>query len=233
MLDDGTAHVLVIEDDPEMCRVLKFLLRSENYEVLEARTGQSGLDLASKRSPDIILLDLGLPDMDGTNIVADLGRSGQRALIVLSARDQEHQKILALDRGATDYVTKPFGAGELLARIRAGLRRARSKPEEETSFRFGELEVDLLRETVLLAGRALPMTPTEYKLMRALARARGTVLTHRQLLEAAWGPDSVKELHYLRVYVARLRSKLESDPARPRYVITEPNIGYRMGHDCD
>lgn len=223
-------HVLVIEDDAEMCRVLTFLLRGEGYHVVEAHTGRDGLEQASSQAPHLVLLDLGLPDLDGTDIVTELCNSGRRALIVISARDHEHQKILALDRGATDYVTKPFGAGELLARIRAGLRFVRRDPAEEAWFQFGDLVVDLATEKVKLRDVEVALSPTEYRLLRALVRARGTVLTHRQLLTTVWGPGASEEIHYLRVYIKRLRSKLETDPAQPRFVLTEPNLGYRFAN---
>lgn len=228
MMDVAT-HVLVIEDDAEMCRVLTFLLRGEGYSVVEAHTGRDGVELAERQAPHVILLDLGLPDLDGSEIVQQLGQSGRRPLIVISAREQEHQKVLALDRGATDYVTKPFGAGELLARIRAGLRRVERGRADEDVFKIRELIVDLASEKVTLRDSAVPLSPTEYRLLRALIRARGTVLTHRQLLTTVWGAGAVDEIHYLRVYIKRLRSKLEDNPTQPRYIVTEPNLGYRFG----
>jgi two-component system KDP operon response regulator KdpE len=224
------ASVLVVEDEPQMRRFLRATLENHEYKMIDAATAQQALTEASTRTPDIILLDLGLPDLDGVEILERLRDWTEVPVIVVSARDQEDEKIRALDAGADDYLTKPFGAGELLARIRVALRHADRKKQgaEEPLFKLDDLEVDLAKREVSVAGRAVHLTPTEYKLLSMLIRAGGKVVTHRQLLKEVWGMAFAEHTHYLRVYMAQLRHKLESDPARPRYLVTEPGVGYRL-----
>jgi two-component system KDP operon response regulator KdpE len=199
-------------------------------QVHEAETGQAGLREAAAQPPDVILLDLGLPDISGFDVLAQLRTWSQAPVVILSARGQESDKIAALDAGADDYLTKPFGVGELLARIRVALRHAAGRGGEEQVARFeaGNLKVDLAKRQVHVAGREVHLTPTEYRLLMALIQHAGKVITHRQLLRDVWGPDSSQETHYLRVYVNQLRKKLGDDAAQPRLIQTEPAIGYRF-----
>ncbi len=222
--------VLIIEDDAQMRRMLQTALRSHAYPVVEAGTAREGLAQAAGRNPDVILLDLGLPDGDGLDVARTLRRNTRMPIIVLSARGQERDKIAALDLGADDYLTKPFGINELLARIRVALRHAMAPldPAAELVFESGGLRVDLALRQVFRGEREVHLTPTEYKLLATLIRHAGRVLTHRQLLEAVWGANYVEQTHYLRVYMAQLRHKLEEDPARPRVLTTEPGVGYRL-----
>lgn len=225
--------VLVIEDEPEIRRFLRTSLPRQGYRLYEAATGQEGLAQAAARNPDIILLDIGLPDLDGLEIIKQVRQWTATPIIVLTARDQERVKIQALDLGADDYVTKPFGVGELLARIRVALRHMFRPAEEpgETVFTLGELRVDLLRRHVLVSGKEVHLTPIEYKLLTTLVQHAGKVLTHRQLLKEVWGPLHVEEAHYLRVYMRQLRNKLEANPAHPQYLLTELGVGYRLRTD--
>jgi len=222
--------VLVIEDEPQMRRFLRATLENHEYRMIDAPTAQQALAEAATRSPDIVLLDLGLPDIDGIEVLERLREWTQVPVIVVSARDQEEQKIRALDAGADDYLTKPFGAGELLARIRVALRHADRKKDgaDEPVFKVGDLEVDFAKRLVFVAGRAVHLTPTEYKLLTVLLRSGGKVVTHRHLLKEVWGMAFAEHTHYLRVFMAQLRHKLETDPARPRYLLTEPGVGYRV-----
>ncbi len=222
--------ILLIEDEPQMRRFLRVTLQSQGYRLFEAETGADGLVQAAGRQPAVILLDLGLPDMDGLEVTARLREWTATPIIVLSAREQERDKVRALDAGADDYLTKPFGADELLARIRVSLRhRARQEAgQEEPLFQAGSLEVDFARRRVLLAGEEVHLTPIEYRLLTTLIRYADRVVTHNQLLREVWGPRQVNQVQYLRVYMAQLRQKLETDPARPRYFINEPGIGYRF-----
>jgi two-component system, OmpR family, KDP operon response regulator KdpE len=222
--------VLVVEDEPQMRRFLRAALESHEYKMIDASSGQVALAEATTRSPDIILLDLGLPDADGVEILTRLREWTQVPVIVVSARDREDEKIQALDAGADDYLTKPFGAGELLARMRVALRHASRKKggADEPIFIVDDLKVDLGTRLVFVAGRSVHLTPTEYKLLTVLIRSGGKVVTHRQLLKDVWGMAFAEHTHYLRVFVAQLRHKLEADPARPRYLLTEPGVGYRM-----
>jgi two-component system KDP operon response regulator KdpE len=208
-------------------------LASAGYRLAEADTGKKALRVASDEPPDVVILDLGLPDIDGQDVLRQLREWLQAPIIVLSARDQEQQKITALDHGADDYLTKPFSTGELLARIRVALRHAAHPGGNfgATSFEFGELKVDLSARKVFVRGSEVHLTPIEYKLLAALSRFPGKVLTHRQLLNEVWGPQQVQETHYLRVFMANLRRKLEDDPAQPRYLLTEQGIGYRLTSD--
>ena len=225
--------ILVIEDEPQVVRFLKASLSSHGFKILEAPTGLSGLTEASARVPDLILLDLGLPDIDGVEVVRRLREWTAVPVIVLSARGQERDKIEALDAGADDYLTKPFGIGELLARIRVAVRHADrvDGDGEEPELVVGELRVDLASRRVMVGDREIHLTPNEYRLLAVLVRNAGKVVTQRQLLKEVWGPSSVEQSHYLRVYMAQLRHKLEAEPARPRWLVTEPGVGYRLRAD--
>jgi two-component system KDP operon response regulator KdpE len=222
--------VLLIEDEPHMRRFLRAALRARDYQVVEAATGREGLMQAAGRNPELILLDLGLPDADGLDVARELRRSSSTPIIVISARGQEQDKVAALDLGADDYLTKPFSEPELLARIRVALRHAAraSNGALDAVWESGELRVDMLRRQVHRAGREVHLTPTEYKLLAALVRNAGRVVTHRQLLHEVWGANYQEQTHYLRVYMAQLRHKLERDPTRPRMLTTEPGVGYRL-----
>ena len=222
--------VLIIEDEPHMRRFLRATLRGNAFQVVEAASAREGLAQAAGRNPEIILLDLGLPDRDGREVTRELRSTTRAPIIILSARGQEHEKGALLDLGADDYLTKPFGAAELLARIRVALRHAVAPAEgmEEPILLAGEVSVDVLRRQVWRGGEAVHLTPTEYKLLLTLVRHAGRVLTHRQLLQEVWGASYVEQTHYLRVYMAQLRHKLERDPTRPRLLLTEPGVGYRL-----
>jgi two-component system, OmpR family, KDP operon response regulator KdpE len=222
--------LLLIEDEPQMRRFLRATLKAHGYQIVEAATAREGLAQAAGRNPELILLDLGLPDLDGLVVVRTIRRSARTPVIVISARGQEQDKVAALDLGADDYLTKPFGASELLARIRVALRRAALPPgaPAEPVFQTGELRVDLVRRQVFRGEEEAHLTPTEYRLLAALIRHAGRVSTHRQLLEEVWGANYADQSHYLRVYMAQLRHKLERDPTRPRLLTTEPGVGYRL-----
>ena len=222
--------VLVIEDEPQMRRFLRATLRAHGYQVIEAATAREGLAHAAGHNPEVVLLDLGLPDGDGLDVARELRRSTGAPIIVLSARGREQDKVAALDLGADDYLTKPFGVAELLARIRVALRHVAvpAGGPAELVFTTGDLTVDLERRVVFRGGVEVHLTPTEYKLLTALIRNGGRVITHRQLLHEVWGANYVEQTHYLRVYMGQLRHKLERDPTRPRFLITEPGIGYRL-----
>ena len=221
---------LVVEDEPPMVRVLKAALTSHGFRVVEAPNGQEALRQAAMRAPDVVVLDLGLPDMDGLEVTRRLREWSSVPVIVLSARGQEGDKIKALDAGADDYVTKPFAVGELMARVRVALRHAARAAQEsgESTVEVGELRVDRLRRQVFVCGEEVRLTPIEYRLLSALAQFPGRVLTHEHLLRQVWGPGYTEQHHYLRVYMAQLRHKLEQDPSRPRYLLTEPGVGYRL-----
>ena len=224
------ATIVLIEDESEIRRFLRTTLPGHGFRVYEATTGQAGLIEVKSRNPDLILLDLGLPDMDGTEVIRQVREWTPAPIIVLSAREQEQQKVAALDLGADDYVTKPFGINELLARIRTALRHA-GRPdgaEADSCFTFGDVRVELGRRQVFVADKELHLTPIEYKLLTTLVRHAGKVVTHRQLLKEVWGPLHVEEGHYLRVYMRQLRNKLESTPANPKYLVTELGVGYRL-----
>ena len=221
---------LIIDDEIQIRRPLRVVLEGENYQVHEAETGQQGLMEIASRRPGIILLDLGLPDLDGLEVLSRLREWSEAPVIVLSVRDDEQGKVAALDAGAEDYVTKPFSTPELLARLRAAQRKTR--PEEETSvFKSGDLIVDLTARVVTRAGHEIKLTATEYALLRLFVRHAGRVLTHRQILREIWGPKSEEHRQYLRVYVTHLRQKIEADSTRPRLIKTEPGIGYRFESD--
>jgi two-component system KDP operon response regulator KdpE len=225
--------ILLIEDEPQMRRFLRITLLSNGYRLVETETGAEGLLQAASRNPDVVLLDLGLPDMDGIEVTTRLREWTQTPVIVISAREQEQDKVKALDAGADDYLTKPFDAGELLARIRVALRHAlrQRSGRQEPVFSLYNMRVDLAQRQVFLDDREVHLTPIEYKLLTTLIRHAGKVITHRQLLTEVWGPAHVNEVQYLRVYMTQLRHKLEADPARPRFLMNEPGIGYRLKFD--
>jgi two-component system KDP operon response regulator KdpE len=225
--------VLVIEDEAQIRRFLRATLIANGYRLIEAVTAQDGLMQAATRQPEIVILDLGLPDLDGLEVTRRLREWTTTPIIVLSARGQERDKIAALDAGADDYVTKPFGVGELLARMRVALRHAlRTARDPDTPvFAVGELHVDLAQRRVSVAAQEVHLTPLEYRLLTTLVRYAGKVITHRQLLHEVWGPGYAHQTHYLRVYMGQLRHKLEVDPTRPRYLFTEPGVGYRLQTD--
>ena len=218
---------LIIDDEVQIRRLLRVVLEGESYQVYEAETGQQGLTEIATRRPWVILLDLGLPDMEGLEVLKRLREWSEAPVIVLTVRDDVHEKVAALDAGADDYVTKPFSTPELLARLRAAQRKTR--PEEEISvFKNGDLVVDLTARVVTRAGREIKLTATEYALLRLFVKHPGRVLTHRYILREIWGPKSEEHRQYLRVYVTHLRQKIESDPARPSLISTQPGIGYRF-----
>jgi two-component system KDP operon response regulator KdpE len=218
---------LVIDDEPQIRRLLRVCLEANGYQVLEAATGQEGLAEAAQRTPDVVILDLGLPDMDGVAVLKRLREWSRVPVVVLSVRDREVDKIAALDNGADDYVTKPFGAGELLARLRVAQRHALPLADS-AAFRTGDLEVDLSARVVKLKGLEVKLTATEYSLLRLFVQHAGKVLTHQHILKEVWGPNAIHQTHYLRVYIAHLRDKLEANPAAPRLIATEPGVGYRL-----
>ncbi|HSB34740.1 MAG TPA: response regulator [Nitrospirota bacterium] len=225
--------ILLIEDEPQMRRFLRITLQSHGYRLVESETGSDGLLQAASRNPDVVLLDLGLPDMDGLEVTNRLREWAQTPIIVISAREQEQDKVKALDAGADDYLTKPFNANELLARIRVAIRHSvRSRlGRDEPVFTLDNLRVDLSQRRVFLDDKEVHLTPIEYKLLMVLIRHAGKVITHRQLLQEVWGPAHVNEVQYLRVYMTQLRHKLETDPTRPRFLMNEPGIGYRLKYD--
>ena len=221
--------ILIVEDDLQIRRFLRATLAAEGYLYGEALTAEEGIVQCNVRRPDLMLLDLGLPDGDGLEVIRRVRESSQMPIVVLSARGQEQDKIEALDLGADDYVAKPFGIGELLARIRAALRRSSAITQDGASvLRFGRVEIDLEKRCVMVDGADIHLTPTEYKLLQVLIKHAGKVLTQRQLLNEVWGPNHIEQAQYLRVYIAQLRRKLEGDPARPKYLQTEPGVGYRL-----
>jgi two-component system KDP operon response regulator KdpE len=219
---------LIIDDEVQIRRLLRVVLEGEDYQVHEAETGQQGLMEIASRRPAIVLLDLGLPDLGGLEVLKRLREWSEAPVLVLSVRDDEQGKVAALDAGAEDYVTKPFSTPELLARLRAAQRKIR--PEEETAvFKSGDLVVDLTARVVTRAGREIKLTATEYALLRLFVRHAGRVMTHRHILREIWGPKSEEHRQYLRVYVTHLRQKIERDPTAPELIRTEPGIGYRFG----
>ena len=227
--------VVVIEDEPQIRRFVRTALEAEGWQVHEADTAQKGLTEAGTRKPDLLVLDLGLPDGDGLEVIRDVRGWSGVPIIVLSARADETDKIAALDAGADDYLTKPFGVGELLARVRANLRRPRSAlgsiltaEDAHPVFRFGEVEVDRQARIVRRGGAEVHLTPLEYRLLTVLTTNAGRVLTHRQLLREVWGPSHAEQNHYLRIYMGHLRQKLEADPSQPQHLLTETAVGYRL-----
>jgi len=221
--------IVLVEDEPQIRRFVRGALESEGCQVFEAESMKKGLVEAGTRKPDLVVLDLGLPDGDGVDFIRDLRGWSGVPVVVLSARADEQDKIDALDAGADDYLTKPFGVGELLARVRAALRRAGRRGEAgETVIEFGAVAIDLANRIVKRAGEELHLTPIEYRLLAHLTSQPGKVLTHRQILREVWGPSHVESSHYLRIYMGHLRHKLEADPAQPRHFITETGVGYRF-----
>ena len=220
-------RILVVDDEPQIRRALRTSLSAHGYEVETAGTGEQGLVAAADTAPELVFLDLGLPDLDGTEVIRRLRSFSEVPVIVLSVRDQQADKVAALDAGADDYVTKPFGMEELLARLRATLRRSQAEEPAPPVLRFGALEVDLARRLISLGGEPVHLTPTEYGLLEALVTNPGKLLTHQWLLRKVWGQGYAQESHYLRVYVRALRKKLGDDAAAPALILTEPGVGYR------
>ncbi|TPQ25678.1 response regulator [Methylomonas koyamae] len=230
-MNDAAPLILLIEDDSQTRRFLKTSLANRGWRIAEADCAKSGLALLKSEQPDCVILDLGLPDMDGIAVARRLRQLSDLPVLVLSARSQEQNKIMALDAGADDYLTKPFGSGELHARLQALLRRvARSIAASET-FETGQLKIDLARRKVFIAGNEVRITPIEFRLLGILVRHAGLVVTHRQLLGEVWGAEHIHDQHYLRIYMGQLRHKLEVNPARPRYLLTEVGVGYRLAAD--
>jgi len=226
-VSEGAAHVLVVDDEPQIVRGLRVVLRRAGYEVSAAATKEEALDSASVRPPDAIVLDLVLPDGSGVDVCSEIRRWSRLPILVLSAVGDEREKVRALDAGADDYITKPFGTDELLARLRAVMRRV-GDDGAGAEVTVGDLVIDLAGRRIERSGEEVHLTPIEFDLVRVLAQHRGKLVTHRQLLQEVWGPSYGTETHYLRVHVAHIRSKLERDPSHPRYVITEPGVGYRL-----
>lgn len=228
--NSGSLVVLVIEDDPQIRRFLRTTLTTNGYKMLEAATAQEGIRQASVQHPELIILDLGLPDMDGLDVTRQLRKWSTTPIIVLSARNQERDKVMELDAGADDYLTKPFGTSELLARMRVALRHVLQSTQgtDNPVFTVGNLSIDIAYRQVFLGKEEVHLTPIEYKLLRTLAQHAGKVVTQRQLLHDVWGPTYVNENHYVRVYMGQLRHKIEADPTHPRYLITEAGVGYRL-----
>ena len=228
-MNEPAPIALLVEDEPQIRRFVRSALEEEGWHVFEADTGKRGLIDAGTRKPDLIVLDLGLPDCDGIDFIADIRKWSNVPIIVLSARVNEVDKIRALDAGADDYLTKPFGVGELLARVRATLRRQRQPATDSAGLiRFGDVAVDLKERRVTKGGESVHLTPTEYRLLSAMVSNAGRVLTNPQLLRTVWGPANAENGHYLRIYMGHLRHKLEDDPTQPRYLLTETGIGYRL-----
>jgi two-component system, OmpR family, KDP operon response regulator KdpE len=229
MMNSTPATVLIIEDEQQIRRFLRPAIEAAGYKLSEAATGADGILQASQMNPDVIILDLGLPDMDGLEVTRRLREWFDRPIIILSARGQEHDKVNALDAGADDYVQKPFSVGELMARIRVALRHVAGADSAESGVvNAGDLTIDLVRREVRRDGQPVRLTPLEYKLLSTLVKHAGLVLTQRQLLKEVWGPGHAEESHYLRLFVHQLRHKLESNPSRPRHLITEAGVGYRF-----
>ena len=226
---DGS-RILVVDDEKQIRRMLNIALTGNGYNVAEAVDGHEGLNKAAVFNPDIVILDLGLPDYEGHEVINKLREWTLIPIIVLTVRDQESEKIKALDAGADDYITKPFSIGELLARLRVALRHS-TKTANEPVLTFGEITLDIPRRIVTLKGEDLKLTPTEYEILKYLAMNVDRVVTQRQLLKAVWGPNNQEHTHYLRIYVGQLRRKIEDDPTRPRYILTELGIGYRLVKD--
>lgn len=226
MPNDGP-RILVVDDEKQIRRMLRAALEGYGYNIGEAASGREGLSQTSIFHPDVIILDLGLPDLDGIEVIQRLREWTQIPIIVLSVREHEDDKIKALDVGADDYVTKPFSMGELIARLRAAIRRT-AKSEDSPIFAFGELSIDLAHRNVTVRGEDIKLTPTEYEVLKYLAQQAGRVVTHRQLLLAVWGSNYQEHSQYLRVYIGQLRHKIETDPSQPAYIITEPGVGYRL-----
>jgi two-component system KDP operon response regulator KdpE len=228
MASKQSIRALIVDDEPQIRRFLRATLNAHHYQVIEAASGDEAISKIATEHPDIVILDLGLPDLDGLDVIDRIREWSKVPIIVLSVRGHESDKIAALDRGADDYVTKPFGTGELLARVRAALRHQLQSEVEEPLFRAGELSVDLAKRIVTVGDQEVKLTPKEYDLLRLLVTHAGKVLTHQLLLREVWGPTFMGETHYVRVYVGTLRQKIEPNPAQPRYILTEPGVGYRL-----
>ncbi|MDA8227567.1 MAG: response regulator [Desulfitobacterium hafniense] len=226
-MDQTGKRILVIDDESQIRRLLKVSLSAHGYEVYEASDAQSGISNILTHKPDLIILDLGLPDLDGLDVIKAVRDWSKTPIIILSAREYESEKVKALDLGADDYVTKPFGMGELLARIRAGLRH-KGDQVDQPILKFEDLVIDRVKRVVTVEGKEVKLTPTEYELLTVLAVNSGKVLTHSFLLRAVWGPHTENQGHYLRIYIGQIRRKLETDLARPKHIITEPGVGYRL-----
>jgi two-component system KDP operon response regulator KdpE len=225
----ATPHILVIDDEPQILRALRTILAEKQFKVTTANRGEEGLALAAATAPDIVILDLGLPDMDGIEVCARLREWTQCPIIVLSVRDSERDKVAALDKGADDYLTKPFGIDELLARVRVALRHsARINGSQSSIVEAGPLKIDLAWHVVTRGGEEVKLTATEFNLLAYLVSNRGRVLTHQSILKQVWGPADADHTEYLRVYMRQLRKKLEADPDQPKYILTEPGVGYRF-----
>jgi two-component system KDP operon response regulator KdpE len=221
--------VLLVEDEKQMRRLVTISLKANDYDVVEAESAEEGVKQAAAYTPDLVLLDLGLPDTDGFSVIRRIREWSTMPIIVISASGQEEKKVRALDEGADDYLTKPFGAAELLARIRVALRHAARGPDSTSIVKIGdEIQIDLVKRVVLVGAEEVHLTPIEYKLVTTLAKHAGMVMTHRHLLEQVWGPGHAHQMQYLRVYMTQLRHKLEKNPARPRFLLTEPGVGYRL-----
>jgi two-component system, OmpR family, KDP operon response regulator KdpE len=219
--------ILVVDDEAAIRRLLKVSLKSQGYTVVEAANGREGIEQAAMSHPELILLDLGLPDMDGQKVIKAIREWSRVPIIILTVRDSEIDKVSLLDSGANDYITKPFGVPELLARIRVALRLSQA-PGNEAILRNGPLEIDFAGHVVKLNGNEIKLTDTEYRLLVLLAKSAGKLLTQRELLKEVWGISAIEHTHYLRIYIAQLRHKLETDPSQPQMIITEPGVGYRM-----
>ncbi|MBK7954350.1 MAG: response regulator [Candidatus Accumulibacter sp.] len=227
-MNETTARVIVVEDEPQIRRFVCDALRREGCASIEAATARQGLDEVARGAPDLVILDLGLPDMNGIEFIRDMRSWSPVPILILSARSAERDKISALDTGADDYLCKPFGVGELLARVRALLRRHWQAGEASPHHQFGDVEVDLSRRIVSRGGVEIHLTQIEYRLLAVLLANNGKVLTHRHLIREVWGPGHSEQSHYLRIYVGRLRQKLEMDPTQPQYLLTETGVGYRF-----
>ncbi len=220
--------ILIVEDDPQIRKFLTITLTTNDYAVVPAETGREGIRLATSVKPDMIVLDLGLPDLDGKEVIASVREWSKIPILVLSVRDQEQEKIKAFDLGANDYVTKPFGTGELLARVRASLRDAVVAQAEDTSVMIGPLQIDFMKRVVTVRGERVKLSPKEFALLKILALNKGKLLTHKYLMQQVWGDAYGEDNQYLRIYIAQLRQKLEKDPARDQFIVNEPGIGYRI-----
>jgi two-component system KDP operon response regulator KdpE len=223
----STSTILIVDDEPQIRRVMRTTLSSNGYAVLDARTGEEALEIVRKERPELVLLDVNLPGMGGLEVCREIRDQSDVAIIMLTVRNTEHDKVLALDAGADDYVVKPFSIEELLARIRAALRRT-SSAEPVPTFASNDLEIDFERRKVLVKGNPVRLTPKEFDLLRHLVASQGKPLEHRRLLQAVWGPDYGNETEYLRVFINQLRKKIEPDPANPKYIHTDPWVGYRF-----
>jgi two-component system KDP operon response regulator KdpE len=229
MMSESHARILIVEDEADIRRFVRMTLESDGHEVFEADCAKRGLIEAGTRRPDLAVLDLGLPDGDGVDLIKDLRQWSMMPVIVLSARSTEAEKIAALDAGADDFLVKPFGSGELMARVRAQLRRqAQPNPSSEPLIEFGDVSIDLLKRSVKKQGQALHLTPIEYRLLTYLVSQRDCVITHTQLVKSVWGPSHVEDKHYVRVHMANLRKKLEDNPSHPKHLMTEAGVGYRF-----